>query len=146
MEPKTLRNLCARLLLALCFAAAAAPFTHAQNAPQTPTSVALSITETREIAKQALQLGEFEIARRLAMGLLLADPKDPYAYAILAAAHASLNDPTLARAGARLSYKYSKDEQQAFASARNAARLAYSQKRYTAAQVWLRRASQYACL
>ena len=151
MPQKTLR----KTLIALCAGAAFGPIALAQStgsnnldsvktdttsSPKTQ-SIELSVSDTRVIATRALRVGEFEIARQLAMGLLQADIKDPFAYGVLTAAHARLENPKLARAAARLSYKYSEGKENSFAAARTAGHLAFQQKRYTAAQIWLRRAA-----
>jgi len=104
----------------------------------------LTLEQARVVARRALQLGEFEFARQIAMGLLEADEKDPYAYAVLAAAHLRLNDPRLARAAARLSYRYSDTDVQKFNAARTAASVAARQDRPTMSQAWLRIAAAHA--
>ncbi len=111
---------------------------HAQD------SETLTLDQARAIATQALRAGDFETARRLAMGLLQADAQDAYAYAILTSAHARLDNPTLARQAARLTYKYSENPEQSYSAARTAGQIAFNQKRYTAAQIWLRKAALYA--
>lgn len=107
-------------------------------------SKTLTLDEARQVAAQALRVGKPELARTLAMGLVKADPKDAFAYGVLAAAHSSMENPDLARAAARLSYKYSTSKDQSFAAARTAGRVAYQQERFTASQLWLRRAALHA--
>lgn len=131
---KALRGAVCAGAIALC-ATAAVPAGDSQS---------LTLDQARAIAAQALRAGEFDVARELAMGLLKADAEDPYAYAILTTAHARLNNPDLARHAARLSYKYSETPEQSYSAARKAGQVAFQQKRYTAAQIWLRRASFYA--
>ena len=109
-----------------------------------PPSARLSLDAARVLARQALYAGRFDIARDLAMGLLQADPEDPYAYGVLAAAHSRLNDPRLARAAARLSYRYSDTPAQKFGAARTAASIAFQQERPTVSQGWLRIAAAHA--
>ncbi|MEO0402020.1 MAG: hypothetical protein AAF214_06560 [Pseudomonadota bacterium] len=106
-------------------------------------SATITLDEARAVARQALYAGRFDLARQLAMGLLQADPQDPYAYAVLAAAHSRLEDPKLARAAARLSYKYSTPGVEKFAAARTAASIAYQQERPTVSQAWLRLAANH---
>ncbi|WP_299687510.1 surface lipoprotein assembly modifier [uncultured Tateyamaria sp.] len=118
----------------------------ARAAPaQTPEqdSGTLTLDEARLLARQALYAGRFEVARQLAMGLLKADAEDPYAYGVLAAAHSRLNDPKLARAAARLSYKYSDTPAQKFGAARTAASVALQHERPTLSQAWLRIAATH---
>lgn len=102
------------------------------------------LDQARGVARQALDVGEFELARQIAMGLLQADDTDPFAYGVLAAAHSRLNDPKLARAAARLSYRYSDTPAQKFGAARTAAHVAAAQDRPTLSQVWLRIAAAHA--
>ncbi|MEO1778946.1 MAG: surface lipoprotein assembly modifier [Pseudomonadota bacterium] len=120
-------------------------------AQPTPTQAAdqagsqsLSLEEARVIARSALYAGRYDVARTMAMGLLQADPEDHFAYAVLAAAHSRLDDPKLARAAARLSYKYSDTPGEKFAAARTAASVAVHQKRMTQGQAWLRLAAIHA--
>ncbi|WP_299144754.1 surface lipoprotein assembly modifier [uncultured Tateyamaria sp.] len=114
----------------------------AQTAP--PPTETITLDEARAVARQALFAGRFELAREIAMGLLQADPEDAYAYGVLAAAHSRLNDPRLARAAARLSYKYSTTPQDKFGAARTAASISYQQERPTVSQAWLRVAATHA--
>ncbi|WP_299729955.1 surface lipoprotein assembly modifier [uncultured Tateyamaria sp.] len=114
-----------------------------QNAG-TDDSATFSLDEARLVARQALHNGQFELARQIAMGLLQADAKDPFAYGVLAAAHSRLDDPRLARAAARLSYRYSETDVQKFGAARTAASVAAQQERPTASQAWLRIAATHA--
>jgi hypothetical protein len=104
---------------------------------------AISLDQARQLARAALYAGDFDLARQIAMGLLEADEKDAYAYSVLAAAHARLNDPRLARAAIRLSYRYSDTSQARFAAARTAASIAYQQERPTVSQAWLRIAAAH---
>lgn len=115
----------------------------AQDAPA-PGYATISLNEARSVARRALQLGEFELARQLAMGLLKADETDAYAYGVLAAAHSRMNDVRLARAAARLSYRYANGDAQKFGAARTAASIAFQQKRPTISQGWLRIAATHA--
>ncbi|MEP1356125.1 MAG: hypothetical protein ABJX32_07550 [Tateyamaria sp.] len=103
-----------------------------------------NLNQARSVARAALHAGEFELARQIAMGLLQADPEDPFAYAVLAAAHSRLNDPKLARAAARLSYRYSDSSAEKFGAARTAASVAAAQDRPTQSQAWLRIAATHA--
>lgn len=126
-----------RALCVAAFVACATP-----GSPQ-PTET-LTLNQARSVAAQAIRGGDFELARKLAMGLLQADPEDAYAYSVLTAAHTRLKNPDLARHAARLTYKYSDTPSASFNAARKAGELAYQQKRYNAAQLWLRRAAFHA--
>ena len=127
------------------FAAALALWATAGAPEGTPQSQAtISLDQARLVARRALQAGDFELARQIAMGLVEADETDPYAYGILAAAHSRLEDPRLARAAARLSYRYSETAVQKFGAARTAASVALLHKRPTISQAWLRVAAAHA--
>ena len=112
--------------------------------PTPPTEATLTLDQARAVARQALFSGQFELARKLAMGLIEADDTDPYAYGVLAAAHSRMNDPELARAAARLSYRYADTRGQKYGAARTAASIAFQQERPTVSQAWLRVASAHA--
>lgn len=114
------------------------------QAPAVSPATTLSLDQARLVARRALDVGNFELAREIGMGLLEADATDAYAYAVLAAAHSRMNDPRLARAAARLSYRHSDTAAQKFGAARTAASVALQQRRPTASQAWLRVAAAHA--
>lgn len=112
--------------------------------PQTPDDAqTFSLDQARGLARQALYAGRFDLARDVAMVLVRTDPEDAYAYGVLAAAHSRLDDPKLARAAARLSYKYSETPAEKFGAARTAASVAHQQERHTISQGWLRLAATH---
>ncbi len=145
MQVRFTRFACCLAVSALTVSAAAGPTQTEDRTPQQQAPAqSLSLDEARLIARSALYAGEFDVARELAMGLLQADPEDAYAYGVLAAAHSRLNNPGLARAAARLSYKYSDTPTEKFAAARTAASVAVQQKKVTRGQAWLRLAAVHA--
>lgn len=109
-----------------------------------PDQATISLDEARGLARRALHVGDFDLARQIAMGLVQADETDAYAYGVLAAAHARMNDPKLARAAVRLSYRHSDTAATKFGAARTAASIAYQQNRPTISQAWLRIAAAHA--
>ena len=125
-------------LTALCFTVMHAPTATAQS-----DTLEFSVQDARQIALRALDVDEFELARKLAMGLLLADATDSHAYTILMQAHAQLGHPKLAKAAARLAYQYSDGKAESFSAALNAGSLAFHNQKYNAAQFWLRRAANH---
>ncbi|MEX0370735.1 MAG: hypothetical protein AB3N09_08900 [Tateyamaria sp.] len=127
----------ALLILATGFTATADTTKHSGD--EQPVTLA----QARVLARQALYAGRFDLARDIAMVLVRVDPEDAYAYGVLAAAHSRLQDPKLARAAARLSYKYSDTSQEKFGAARTAASIAYQQERPTLSQMWLRLAATH---
>lgn len=116
---------------------------HAPTATAQSDTLEFSVQDARQIALRALDVDEFELARKLAMGLLLADATDSHAYTILMQAHAQLGHPKLAKAAARLAYQYSDGKAESFSAALNAGSLAFHNQKYNAAQFWLRRAANH---
>lgn len=104
----------------------------------------LSLPQARQMAGEALQDDNLDLAEKLALGLVQANPKDPYPYSILTAVHTRRGNADLARAAARLRYKYAADADEKFAAAHIAGQVAFQQARFTAAQIWLRRAALHA--
>lgn len=122
-----------------CWATVAVP----EGAVPAPAAT-FSLDQARLVARQALNAGDFDLARQIAMGLVAADETDAYAYAVLAAAHSRMNDPRLARAAARLAYRHADSSAQKFGAARTAASIAFQQDRPTVSQAWLRLAATHA--
>jgi hypothetical protein len=106
---------------------------------QSGDSVEITLEEARILAVQALQTGNPGLAIQLASGLLQADPKDPLAHYLIASGHAQMGQPRASRRAAAKAYRFSPPGPDRFRSAQLAARMAYAEKRYTLAQVWLRR-------
>lgn len=109
---------------------------------QTTTTVPLS--QATEIALQALRNGRPDIAEQIALALLARDPSDPLghylrAFALFAAGH---TDP--ARAAAAEAYRHARTPMQRWQTARFQAAIARSDKRFTTAELWLRRAHDLA--
>ncbi|MEO1689865.1 MAG: hypothetical protein AAFU61_18400, partial [Pseudomonadota bacterium] len=126
------------------FAAALALLGATAGAPQPQDGQDLTTEQARVVARQALHAGRFDLARDIGLALVRADPEDSFAYGVLAAAHARLDDPKLARAAARLAYRHSDTPDKKFGAARTAARIAYQQERHTVSQAWLRLAATHA--
>jgi len=104
----------------------------------------LSLDQARQLAVQALQSGNPGLAIQVSKGLLKADPRDPFAYYVIAQAHAKLNQPNLSRRAAARAYRYSETSQAQFQAAQMAARMAYTEGKPTLAQIWLRRTAIHA--
>ena len=111
---------------------------------ETSENATLTLPQARQAAALALQQGNLPLARTLALGLVQANPEDPYAYAILTSVYRVLGDPKLARAAARLRYKYAENTNEKFHAAHIAGQVAFDQQRLSAAQIWLRRAAVHA--
>ncbi|MEP4197535.1 MAG: hypothetical protein ABJL99_18080 [Aliishimia sp.] len=102
----------------------------------------ITLDEARFLARVALQRGEPQLALNIAKGLLDANPKDPTALLIVAAAQSQLGNPINGRRAAARAYRNAKDNRVKLDAASIAARLALNAKRPTLTQIWLRRASQ----
>lgn len=104
----------------------------------------LSLSQARELAVLALQSGDPGLAIQISKGLLKANPRDPFAYHVIAQAHASLRQPNLSRRAAARAYRYSDTTAAQFQTAQLAARMAYAEGKPTLAQIWLRRTAIHA--
>ena len=104
----------------------------------------LNLDQARQLAVLALQSGDPGLAIQVSKGLLKANPRDPFAYSVIAQAHARLNQPNLSRRAAALAYRYSESDEARFQAAQQAARMAYTEGRPTLAQIWLRRTAIHA--
>lgn len=107
-------------------------------------SVALTLPEARSLAVHALQGDRPALASQIAHGLLVADPRSPYAHYVLATAHADMGDATAGRRSAARAYRYAETTVQKFQAAELAARLTFAEGHPTRTQLWLRRAVQNA--
>lgn len=126
--------------LALIIAVSLGPVAVAQASE----SVALSLEDARAIAVEALKQNDPGTAIRLANGLLQADPNDFVAHYILATAYSYLDRPKTSRKSAARAYRLGESKTARFNSAQLAARMAFSEKRYSLSQFWLRRAAIHA--
>jgi hypothetical protein len=145
VAPFVLAGIVAATLAAVLPLGAAAQATPtAQNVPTDDGAVRLSLPQARLAARQALASGHPAVAIGLAQGLLQADPEDGEAHYIIALARLQSGDPAGARGPVRLAYRAADTGAERYVAARLGARLAYTEKRYTAAQFWLRRAVQNA--
>ena len=106
---------------------------------QSPGDVELSLDQARNLAVYALQSGDPGLAIQLSRGLLQANPKDPVAHYVIASAFAQLNQPRASRIAAARAYRFSDPGPDRFRAAQLAAQMAYAERRYSLAQIWLRR-------
>lgn len=119
-------------------------FALAPQNSQAQEKVELSLSQARNLAIQALETGNPDLAIQLAKGVLKADPKDPLAYYIIARSHARLDDPHLARRAAGYAYRYADTGPARFEAAQFAARMAFEGEKYSLSQLWLRRTAIHA--
>ena len=100
----------------------------------------ISIPEARAIATQAAIGGDPETARRIAAGLLQANPNDRAALLVLAAVEPQLGRPAQGRLAGARAYAVSTTDAEKYEAARLTALAAANEGRFTLAQWWLRRA------
>lgn len=103
--------------------------------------VEITLPQARELAVQALRSNQPGDAIKLANGLLLANPKDPFAHFVLASAYANSKKYVEGRKAAGRAFRYSKSSPDKFRSAELAARVSFAAEQYSLAQFWLRRAA-----
>ncbi len=101
----------------------------------------ITLDQARQIARQALLSQNPQLALEIGKTLLEADPRDPDALLIVAAAQAQLGNPINGRRAAARAYRNTDNRIQKFDAATIAASLAARAERLTLSQVWLRRAS-----
>lgn len=106
--------------------------------------VRLSLPEARSLAFSLLRARQPQHARRIALGLLEADPEDYAAKMILARAETELGRPTQGARAGRDAWQLAENEDQKFAAAYMVSKSLTAQERYGQAQFWLRRAGQAA--
>jgi len=94
----------------------------------------------RELATLSLTEGNWAQARQLAEALLMRDPADPRALAVLAKAAFELRDFAVARSAAARLYRSDASQIQRYEAARLAALAAANEDRFTLSEIWLRRA------
>ena len=104
------------------------------------TTITMSILEARAIATQAALGGDPETARRIAAGLLQANPDDRAALLVLAAVEPQLGRPTQGRLAGARAFAVSTTDAEKYEAARLTALAAANEGRFTLAQWWLRRA------
>jgi hypothetical protein len=131
------RICCLILLCALCPPSGS----YAQTQSQTVT---LSLDQARNVAQDALQAGQPDLALQIASGLLQANPHDAFAHFVIAVASAQKNNLRQGRKAAAQAYRYSENPIRKYESAQLAARLAYAEGHPTLTQFWMRRAVQHA--
>jgi len=137
----------ARLIRAACAAAGLAAATAlsplpvlAQSADPDIRRVEMTPTSARDLALAMLAEGRPDVAAQIADQLIAADPGDAFAHLLLARALADAGRPDEARRAAARAFRRSDTGHEKFRSAQFAAQMAVQQERFTAAQIWLRRA------
>lgn len=106
--------------------------------------VVLAPGQAREAGLEAIRLNRPELANQIATALLASNPEDPFAHYLMATAMMRLGHLPEAKAAGRLAFRHASTAEQHYQSARLTALAAYQQKRFGAAQWWLRQAAQFA--
>ncbi len=132
--PVSLRGV---LCCVLALGAAGAPAQVAQA-----RDVAISLSDAREAAVQAVSRGDLATAEALARHLLAADPQDPLARQVLATVALRRGDLPTARAEARAAHASARTDRQRHEAAKLAAIIADAEGRDLAVRWWLRAAGE----
>jgi len=103
-------------------------------------TLSLPVPAARGLARDAFRAGEFQLANQLANALLQARPGDTAALLLLAATEPLLGRPEAGRKAGRAAWRSTDVEGLKHEAAFYTARAALFEGRYTAAQIWLRRA------
>ncbi len=106
--------------------------------------VTLTPEEMRAAAAQALEVHDDRLALTLAEALLLRDPRDGFALIIRSRAARNLGDNATARRAARAAWDLAQSDGDRYAAALVMAQALSSDGHRTRAQLWLRRAAQFA--
>lgn len=104
--------------------------------------VAISLSDAREAAVQAVSRGDLTTAEALARHLLAADPQDPLARQVLATVALRQGDLPTARAQARAAHANARTDRQRHEAAKLAAIIADAEGRELALRWWLRAAGE----
>lgn len=139
-----MRRFLALGLAALIFSLSSGQMAGAQSSEPAGETAEIGLDQARQLAIYALRNGDPGLAIQVSKGLLQADPRDPWAYFVIAQAHAGLSQPNLARRASARAYRFSDDDGSRFQAAQLAARMAYREGKPSLAQVWLRRTALYA--
>ena len=107
-------------------------------------SITLTVTAMRELAFKAAQAGYADQALDMTAALLTRDPKDATALIIRAQALRSLGRLAEAQKAAKTAWSAATTDKSRFGAAMAMAQALSSDGRRTSAQLWLRRAAEYA--
>ena len=132
VDPGIVRNYVALIALLITFATGGASI--AQN------EVVLKISEARTLAARAANEGQYELARRIAVGLLQRDPQDFAALMALTASEIGLGNWDAAVAAGRRAFRATNANIQRLNAARLVASAHFRARQHTRAEWWLRRA------
>ena len=113
-------------------------------APANAQEARLSRDEGRNLAVQLLQSGQAAAAKAIAEGLLSANPQDVIALILLSQAERNLGNFQTARQAGQAAWAYATTDDDRFVAATVTAQAFSSEEKYTRAQFWLRRASNFA--
>lgn len=140
-----LKRLPALARVAFCcgLAVAALPLSpQGLGSPALARDVAISLTDAREAAVQAVAQGDLATAEALASRLLAADPQDPLARQVMATIALRRGDLPKARVEARAAHANARTDRQRHEAAKLAAVIAEAEGRDFALRWWLRAAGE----
>ena len=103
-------------------------------------TVDVPIDQARGIARQALLAGDFDLALRIANGLLEVNPDDRAALLIVAAGAPRAGNPKAGRIAGARAFALAETSNQRYEAARLTALAASREERFSLATIWLRRA------
>ncbi|MCC1494333.1 M48 family metallopeptidase [Cognatishimia sp. F0-27] len=109
-----------------------------------PEGSAMSPSQMRMLAMQALDAGRPDVAGAIANALLQRDPEDSLALAIAAKANRAVGNLQGARESARQAWRVAETDEERYEAAMARAQALASGNNRTAAMLWLRRAAQNA--
>ena len=129
-----------RLRTVLCGLGAVAILAAALPRLAPAEEVRMTLDQARALAQEAYRQGRPDVANRIGRQLVEADPDDSAALIVLAATEPLLGRPAEGRRAGRLAFAKAETDEDKYTAAYFASRAAFAEERYTAAQVWLRRA------
>jgi len=108
------------------------------------TTTRVSADDARILARDALNDGNPALAATIAEALLAQQPSDYQMQVLLALASSQLGDHSKANAAARQAFRIAKTDSQKLEAARLAANTRFRAGQFSRAELWLRRASNFA--
>ncbi|MDD9742672.1 MULTISPECIES: hypothetical protein [Marinovum] len=112
--------------------------------PAAPASELLTPEDSRALILRALSADRHDIAGKLALGLLRADPEDPFGHMVMSTVLMRAGNLEEARRAAKLAYRHADTRRQRHEAARVVAATEARDERFVLGQLWMRRALQAA--
>ena len=112
--------------------------------PAAPASELLTPEDSRALILRALSADRHDIAGKLALGLLRADPEDPFGHMVMSTVLMRAGNLEEARRAAKLAYRHADTRRRRHEAARVVAATEARDERFVLGQLWMRRALQAA--